>query len=132
MTRINAHFHSLISTVRQLRSDQGCPWDRKQTTASLKKHLVEEFDEIIAAIDHDDPENLCEELGDFLYLIVMIGEINRENGSFTIEEVIETVNRKLIRRHPHVFSSKKDLDEKELRRQWNAIKKKEKDLKNIS
>jgi len=132
MTRINAHFHSLISTVRQLRSDQGCPWDRKQTTASLKKHLVEEFDEIIAAIDHDDPENLCEELGDFLYLIVMIGEINREKETFTIEEVVETVNQKLIRRHPHVFSSKKDLDEKELRRQWNAIKKKEKDLKNIS
>jgi MazG family protein len=119
-------------TVRQLRSDQGCPWDRKQTTASLKKYLIEEFDEIIAAIEHDDSENLCEELGDFLYLIVMIGEINRDNGYFTIEEVVENVNRKLIRRHPHVFSSKKHLDEHELREQWQAIKKREKDLKNIS
>ena len=132
MTQINTDFHSLVSTIRQLRSEQGCPWDRKQTTVSLKKYLREEFDEIIEAIDHDDPQNLCEELGDFLYLILMIGEINRDEGSFTIEEILDTINQKLIRRHPHVFSSREDLDESELRQQWNAIKEREKNNKNIS
>jgi tetrapyrrole methylase family protein/MazG family protein len=132
MTQISANFLSLISTIRQLRSEQGCPWDRKQTTASLKKYLIEEFDEIVEAIDHDDPENLCEELGDFLYLILMIGEINHDKGSFTIEEILDTINQKLIRRHPHVFKSRKDLDERELRQQWHAIKEREKDNKNSS
>ena len=132
MPQINANFLSLISTIRQLRSEQGCPWDRTQTTASLKKYLIEEFEEIIEAIDHDDPENLCEELGDFLYLILMIGEISQDEGSFTIEEMLDTINQKLIRRHPHVFKSKKNLDESELRQQWNAIKEREKNNKNIS
>jgi tetrapyrrole methylase family protein/MazG family protein len=132
MTQINANFLSLISTIRKLRSEQGCPWDKKQTTASLKKYLIEEFDEIIEAIDHDDPENLCEELGDFLYLILMIGEINQDEGAFSIGEILATINQKLIRRHPHVFKSRKDLDESELRQQWNAIKDREKDNKNIT
>ncbi len=132
MTQINTNFLSLISTIRQLRSEHGCPWDRKQTTASLKKYLIEEFDEIIEAINHDDPENLCEELGDFLYLILMIGEINHDQRSFTIEDILYHINQKLIRRHPHVFTSRKDLDESELRQQWNAIKEREKDNKNIS
>jgi MazG family protein len=132
MTEMNDNFPSLISTIQQLRSKQGCPWDRKQTTHSLKKYLIEEFNEIIEAIDRDDHENLCEELGDFLYLILMIGEINRDEGLFSIEEIVETINQKLIRRHPHVFSSRKELDESSLRQQWNDIKEREKQLKNNS
>ncbi|MBT8329373.1 MAG: nucleotide pyrophosphohydrolase [Desulfofustis sp.] len=132
MTHTSDNFLSLIATIRQLRSEQGCPWDRKQTTRSLKKYLIEEFNEIIDAIDQDDHENLCEELGDFLYLILMIGEINRNEGSFTIEEIFNSINQKLIRRHPHVFSSRKELNESELRLQWNAIKEREKDTKNNS
>ncbi|MBT8347148.1 MAG: nucleotide pyrophosphohydrolase [Desulfofustis sp.] len=132
MTHTSDNFLSLIATIRQLRSEQGCPWDRKQTTRSLKKYLIEEFNEIIDAIDQDDHENLCEELGDFLYLILMIGEINRNEGSFTIEEIFDSINQKLIRRHPHVFSSRKELNESELRLQWNAIKEREKDTKNNS
>ena len=132
MTQMNDNFLSLVSTIQQLRSEHGCPWDRKQTTRSLKKHLVEEFNEIIEAMDRDDRENLCEELGDFLYLILMIGEINRDEGSFTIEEILDTINQKLIRRHPHVFGSRKELDESQLRRQWNDIKEREKELKNNS
>lgn len=132
MSTMNDNFLSLVSTIQQLRSEQGCPWDRKQTTDSLKKYLIEEFNEIIAAMERDDHENLCEELGDFLYLILMIGEINRDEGSFTIEEILETVNQKLIRRHPHVFGSRKELDESALRQQWNDIKEKEKQLKKNS
>lgn len=132
MTKTQDNFLSLISTIQKLRSEQGCPWDRKQTTNSLKKYLIEEFKEIIEAIDRDDDENLCEELGDFLYLMLMIGEINRDEGSFTIAEILDTINQKLIRRHPHVFSSRKELDESQLRQQWNDIKEREKKLKNNS
>ena len=132
MTTTQDNFLSLITTIQKLRSEQGCPWDRKQTTQSLKKYLIEEFKEIIEAIDRDDDENLCEELGDFLYLILMIGEINRDKGSFTIGQIVDTINQKLIRRHPHVFSSRRELDESQLRQQWNDIKERENELKNNS
>lgn len=132
MDHASESLNALIQTIKQLRSDQGCPWDRKQSTLSLKKYLVEEFEEIIGAIDKDDSDNLCEELGDFLYLILMIGEISRDEGKFTIEQIINGINEKLIRRHPHVFGSRKDLGEKELRRQWAAIKESEKIKSNKS
>lgn len=128
MTQINTSFTSLIETIQQLRGENGCPWDRKQTTQSLKKYLHEEFDEIIEALEQDDPENLCEELGDFLYLILMIGEISRDQGLFDVDQIINSINNKLVRRHPHVFGTRKQLDEKELRAQWNAIKNTEKGL----
>jgi len=119
-------FNKLVDTVKVLRSEHGCPWDSKQTTASLRKYLVEEFEEILNALDNKDHENLCEELGDFLYLIVMIGEISREAGHFDISKVITSINEKLIRRHPHVFEINADLSEEELREQWERIKATEK------
>lgn len=130
MPQTNSSFSALVQTIQQLRSEKGCPWDRKQTTRSLKKYLIEEFGEIIDAIDNNDPENLCEELGDFLYLILMIAEISEEEGKFTAEKVIRTIDQKLIRRHPHVFSSRQDLNEEQLRQQWSSIKKTEKANKN--
>ena len=117
---------SLQQTVKQLRSPEGCPWDRKQTVRSLKKYLHEEFEEIIYAIDHEDQPNLCEELGDFLYLIVMVSEISEGQGHFSLEDVIASVDEKLIRRHPHVFDKSADLDEDALRNQWLRIKREEK------
>ena len=132
MSQTELNLTTLVLTIQRLRSDAGCPWDRKQTTRSLKKYLVEEFEEIIGAIDNKDSENLCEELGDFLYLILMIGEISKDKGAFTIEQIISGINEKLIRRHPHVFKTRKTLGEKELHSQWAAIKESEKVQKNKS
>jgi len=132
MAQTHSGFDELIQTIQQLRGDKGCPWDRKQTTQSLKKYLLEEFEEIIEAIDNNDSENLCEELGDFLYLILMIGEISRYEGKFTIDRIIASINEKLVRRHPHVFGTRKELDETELRRQWANIKESEKSRMNKS
>ena len=132
MSQTNSSFNDLIQTIQQLRGGQGCPWDRRQTTHSLKKYLVEEFEEIIEAIDNKDPENLCEELGDFLYLILMLGEINRHEGKFNIDQIITSINTKLVRRHPHVFDTRKELGETELRRQWADIKESEKSRINKS
>ncbi len=129
MNNITEAFNNLIETVRILRSEDGCPWDRRQTIESLRSHLLEECEEIIMAIDNKDLPNLSEELGDFLYLIVMLSIINNENGSFTLFDVIEGINDKLVRRHPHVFSGVKITDEEELRRQWNQIKAIEKNKK---
>lgn len=126
MDTTNHSFNQLHQTIRQLRSSEGCPWDRKQTVPSLKKYLHEEFNEIIEAIDNDDSENICEELGDFLYLILMIAEISEEHALFSIDDVIVSINEKLVRRHPHVFGDQVELDEDELRKQWQSIKEAEK------
>ncbi len=126
MNEISSNLETLIKTIKALRGKQGCPWDKKQTTESLRKYLIEEFDEILQAIDNRDLQNLSEELGDFLYLIIMISEINENNGTFSLRDVIDGINEKLIRRHPHVFSGTSVKDEKELRKQWNKIKAAEK------
>ena len=123
-------FQSLVKTVQSLRGHNGCPWDKKQTTSSLRKHLIEECDEIIQAIENKDPHNLCEELGDFLYLIIMVSLINEENQTFNLSDVARGINEKLIRRHPHVFSNAAVSSETELRNQWDRIKKEEKESKN--
>jgi MazG family protein len=131
MNQTLSNFKNLIETVRALRGQNGCPWDKKQTTESLEKYLHEEFAEIIEAIHKKDSENLCEELGDFLYLILMLSEINRQNGSFSLENIIQTINEKLIRRHPHVFDGKEIEDEHSLTKQWQQIKQVEKSNKKI-
>lgn len=123
------HFSLLLHTVRALLGPAGCPWDQKQSTLSLKKYFVEEFAEIIAAIDNNDPENLCEELGDMLFLVILMAEINTKNETFTLKDILRNINEKMIRRHPHVFGDGKKGTEEELEKQWRAIKSQEKEKK---
>ncbi|MGH2615551.1 MAG: MazG family protein [Thermomicrobiales bacterium] len=94
---------SLNRVVAQLRAPGGCPWDRKQTHASLRDSILEEAYEVVDAIDANDSAELAEELGDLLGLISMHAQISESDGAFRIEDVYEAINRKLIRRHPHVF-----------------------------
>ena len=82
-------FEDLKKIMETLRSENGCPWDREQTHESLKKYFVEECAEVLEAIDNKDTENLCEELGDVLYQIMIHTEIEKEKGNFTIEDVVE-------------------------------------------
>ena len=124
-------FEALLLTVKTLRGKKGCPWDQKQTTKSLRKYLIEEFEEILEAVDKGDLANLCEELGDFLYLIVMLSDINSEQEKFSLRDVLEGVNEKLKRRHPHVFAGAEVADETALRKQWEDIKAAEKAIKNV-
>jgi MazG family protein len=129
MSDNNVFFSQLVNTINTLRSEDGCPWDKRQTTLSLVKYLHSEFEELIAAIHNDDTENICEELGDLLYLILMISQINNEAGNFNVRQVIEGITEKLIRRHPHVFAGVEIKDEQELRKQWQNIKAEEKSKK---
>lgn len=126
MTKNNTTLQSLIVTVQSLRGDNGCPWDKRQTPLSLIEHLTSEATELVRAIENDDPENVCEELGDLLYIIVMIAEINRGLDNFDLTDVLTKINSKLIRRHPHVFAGTFYENEEQLAEQWESIKAAEK------
>ncbi len=120
MTRID--ITTLQQTIARLRGEGGCPWDKRQTAKSLIEYIRNETEELIAAIEKDDSENTCEELGDVLYLICMITAINADAENFTFSQVVAGINSKLIRRHPHVFAGTHYENEEDLARQWEAIK----------
>lgn len=126
MTQAHLELQNLIDTVRALRGPQGCPWDRRQTSLSLLKYLMSECEELHEAITGDDSRNTCEELGDLLYIIVMISEINKDLDKFELSDVLHNINEKLIRRHPHVFAGVTYENEEQLTAQWQAIKAEEK------
>jgi tetrapyrrole methylase family protein/MazG family protein len=99
-------FQKLVKVMKRLRSPKGCPWDRKQTHATLLKYLYEEADEFKRSIRKKDYPNMEEELGDILLQVVFHAELAREKGRFTIDDIIKTLIRKLTLRHPHVFGHK--------------------------
>ena len=117
-----SEFQTLVDIVAQLRAPGGCPWDREQTHESLKRNLLEEAHEVLEAIDGGDPSVLTEELGDLLVQIAFHADIAREAGQFDFGDVIERINRKLIRRHPHVFADESVADAREVERNWERIK----------
>lgn len=119
-------FDELVAIIAELRSEHGCPWDRKQTYESLKKCLADESQEVFDAVDNHDMENLCEELGDVMLQVLLNSQIASDNGDFTIEDVIDGLSRKMIRRHPHVFGDIKVNSPEESLALWNEIKKQEK------
>ncbi len=126
------YFPTLVSIVERLRAPGGCPWDREQTHASLKRNLLEECYEVLEAIDRGDPGPLAEELGDLLVQIAFHADIARENGEFSIADVLTAVNRKLVRRHPHVFGDGEVADAREVERNWERLKEEERAEKGIS
>jgi tetrapyrrole methylase family protein / MazG family protein len=116
----------LIDIIATLRSPHGCPWDRKQTHKSLKPYVIEEAYEVLAALDENNPELLKEELGDLLLQIVLHAQLASENKKFNLADVIDTLNEKMIRRHPHVFAREKIKNVKGVLSRWEAIKRAEK------
>lgn len=116
----------LLHIVGRLRGDGGCPWDIKQTPASLKKYLLEECSELVEAIDTNKSEGVCEEIGDLFFILTLLTKIYTEQQQFTIEDVLDGIVAKMIRRHPHVFAGAPLSDEQELRDQWERIKQQEK------
>ena len=98
-------FEALVEIIAQLRAPDGCPWDRKQTHQSLRENLLEECYEALEALDEGDAGKLCEELGDIMLQIALHSQIAAEAGEFEIADVLESINKKLIYRHPHIFGS---------------------------
>lgn len=129
MKKASVLFEEINHTLKVLRSPKGCKWDRAQTHESLIKNLREESEEVIKAIQNKDDENLCEELGDLLLQVLFHAHIAQEQKRFTLAQVINGLNKKLIRRHPHVFGDKKASTPEEALAMWKAAKAKEKALK---
>ena len=107
------------------RSPKGCPWDREQTHASLKRNLIEESYEVLEAIDKGDPARLSEELGDILVQVAFHSQIAGEAGHFTVEDVVAKADDKLVRRHPHVFGDGQASDSHEVEMNWERLKEQE-------
>lgn len=119
-------FASLVGLMARLRAPDGCPWDKEQSHATLKKYFIEETYEVLEAIDADDPTLLCEELGDALLQVVFHARLAAEEGVFTIDDVSAGIVAKLVRRHPHVFGEVAVADSDEVLRNWEQIKRAEK------
>jgi tetrapyrrole methylase family protein / MazG family protein len=116
----------LRNIVAQLRSPEGCPWDREQTHQSLKPHLLEECYELIDAIDAGDDKEMKEELGDLLLQIVLHSQMASEESRFSMDDVATLIADKLVHRHPHVFGATRLSDSAAVLRQWEVIKRAEK------
>ncbi|MGB9792526.1 MAG: nucleoside triphosphate pyrophosphohydrolase [Thermacetogeniaceae bacterium] len=112
----------LVEVMQRLLGPGGCPWDRQQTHASLKKYLIEETYEVIDAIDEGNMHKLCEELGDLLLQVVFHAVLAQNRGDFTVVDVVEGIVEKLKRRHPHVFGEIRVKDASEVLRNWEDIK----------
>lgn len=127
-----SNFKKLIETTKQLRSENGCPWDKEQTFDSLKPYIIEEAYEVISALDNNDYKNLKEEVGDLLLQVLFISNIAEEEDIFTIDDVIFELNKKLIERHPHVFGKKTAKTSNEAKKIWDQQKKEKKPNNDLS
>ncbi len=119
-------FERFQETIAHLRAPEGCPWDRKQTHASLRPYLLEETYEVLDALDTGDVAALREELGDLLLQIVLHSQIAIDEGEFRMADVIATINEKIVRRHPHVWGSTEVSDEQDVKVNWDRLKQAEK------
>ena len=122
----SAELQSFVNTIWRLRQPDGCPWDRKQTHASIAKNMVEEAYEAVDCIEANDPAHLCEELGDVLMQVVLHAQIAADAGEFTIADVARGVDEKLVRRHPHVFGEAEAETSDDVLAIWDSVKLREK------
>jgi tetrapyrrole methylase family protein/MazG family protein len=120
-------FDTFVKIIARLRGPDGCPWDREQTHQSLRENLLSECYEVLEALDSGGPEKLREELGDLLLQIVLQAQIAADGGEFIIGDVIKGITSKIVRRHPHIFGSRKAKDAEEVAHNWEALKREERE-----
>ncbi len=121
----------LIALIKKLRAPDGCPWDQKQTKQDIGKYLLDESYEVLDALAENDARHIQEELGDLLFQILFIAEIASESGEFSLAEVMTAIREKMIRRHPHVFGDVRVNSVREVKENWQEIKKKERGGKDV-
>lgn len=130
-TKMRYEVKDLEDIMIKLRSEDGCPWDKKQTHESLKTHIIEEAYELLNAIDNKDTDEIIEELGDILLHVVFHSQIGKESGYFNITDVCESICKKLTYRHPHVFKGE-NINEDDYLKKWEELKKEEKGEETIT
>src|SRR5436190_19305782 len=117
-----AKFEKLVAVMARLRAPDGCPWDREQTFDSIKPYTLEETYEVLDAIDRKNWDDLAEELGDFLLQAVFFAQMAKEAGHFQIDDSLDAINEKLIRRHPHIFGDETLTTGDDVKKRWDEIK----------
>jgi MazG family protein len=122
MSSTGERFERAVSIMERLRAPGGCPWDREQTFDSIKPYTLEETYEVLEAIDNHDWAELAGELGDLLLQVLFYAEMANEQGSFSIDDVLDRLSAKLIHRHPHVFGDVKADTSADVKRNWEALK----------
>jgi ATP diphosphatase len=122
MSTTGERFERVVAIMERLRAPGGCPWDREQTFDSIKPYTLEETYEVLEAIDNRDWAELPGELGDLLLQVLFYSEMGKEQGSFSIDDVLDRLSRKLVDRHPHVFGDTKADTSAEIKRNWEALK----------
>jgi nucleoside triphosphate diphosphatase len=122
MSTTGERFERAVAIMERLRAPGGCPWDREQTFDSIKPYTLEETYEVLEAIDNRDWEELPGELGDLLLQVLFYSEMAKEQGTFSIDDVLDRLSRKLVDRHPHVFGDTKADTSAEVKRNWEALK----------
>ena len=125
-------FEDLVRLMAQLRGPGGCPWDRQQDPRSLRTYLLEETYEVLDAVERDDPKALQAELGDLLLQVLFLAQIASEEKHFTIDDVLQELHEKLVRRHPHVFSTRRANSAEEVVKNWEALKTQERAHQNAA
>ncbi len=122
MSTTGERFERAVAIMERLRAPGGCPWDREQTFDSIKPYTLEETYEVLEAIDKRDWDELPGELGDLLLQVLFYSEMAKEQGSFSIDDVLDRLSRKLVDRHPHVFGDTKADTSADVKRNWEALK----------
>jgi MazG family protein len=126
MGETGTQLERLLGLVARLRAPDGCPWDREQTPATVKRYVLEEAYEVVDAVDRHSPAHVSEELGDLFFMLIFLAHLYGEQGAFRLEEVLRGVAEKMIRRHPHVFSSRRVDSSTQVKENWEEIKRQEK------
>lgn len=132
MSKTQRPIEQLVAIMAKLRDPQnGCPWDLKQTFATIVPHTLEEAYEVADAIEQQNWDDVREELGDLLFQVIFYSQLGKEQGLFDFDDVVEGINEKLTRRHPHVFADTKFASEADINANWEAEKAKERSSKAV-
>ena len=131
MGEIGKQFERLLELVTRLRADDGCPWDREQSPATIKNYILEEAYELVDAVEHHPPSHVAEELGDLIFMVVFLAHLYGEQGDFRMDQVLHGVVEKMIRRHPHVFGDRQVDSAVEVKQNWEEIKRQEQSDKTL-
>ncbi|MGD8687206.1 MAG: MazG family protein, partial [Syntrophobacterales bacterium] len=126
MAESGKEFEKLLDLIARLRAEDGCPWDREQTPATIKRFLLEEVYELVDAVDHNDPDQVAEELGDLIFMAIFLASLYGEQDHFQMEQVLQRVGEKMVRRHPHVFGDREVDSAGQVKLNWEEIKRQEK------
>jgi len=132
MSETGKEFEGLMELMARLRAEDGCPWDRDQTPATIKRYLLEEVYEVVDAVDHQASDQVADELGDLIFMAIFLAHLYGEEGHFQMDQVLRRVGDKMVRRHPHVFGDRKVDSASQVKLNWEEIKQQEKPQKPLS